>query len=76
MIIVFVFADLCVAIGISIGFAFCYFLNGKEKEPHVQIIPEEIREKTLQIEITSEFVPMNKAREKMGIPKIPIKKER
>lgn len=82
MIVIFVFADLCVAIGIIIGFALSYSLRVKGKEPRgvnygipqqpsVPPMPGKIREKTLQIEITSEFVPMNKVRENMGITEMP-----
>ena len=84
MIIVFVFADLCVAIGIIIGFVVSYALGDKEKEPKgvnygipqqpsVPPMPERLS-KLDEIEKLSKYGSMNKARENMGIPEIPKKK--
>lgn len=84
MIVIFVFADLCVAIGIIIGFALSYSLRVKGKDPRgvnygipqqssVPPMPKKLS-KLDEIEQMSKYVSMNKARENMGIPEIPKKK--
>lgn len=81
MIVIFVFADLCVAIGIIIGFALSCSLRVKGKEPKgvnygipqqpsVPPMPERLS-KLDEIEQMSKYVSMNKARENMGVPELP-----
>ncbi len=83
MIVVFIFADLCVAIGIIIGFAVSYSLRDKGKEPKgvnygipqqpsVPPMPERLS-KLDEIQKLSKYCSMNEARKKMGVPEMPKK---
>lgn len=83
MIVIFIFADLCVAIGIIIGFVVSYSLRDKEKEPKgvnhgisqqpsVPPMPERLP-KLDEIQKLSEYASMNKARKNMGVPEMPKK---